>query len=67
MLDGISAEMQASGVDVGGAEELVPEALPEAAPEVLAEAPVEAAPTRRPSPVAEAAGRSRAPRPRPPA
>ena len=36
VLDGISAEMQASGVDIGGAEELAPEALPEA--------PVEAQP-----------------------
>ncbi|MBR0682470.1 30S ribosomal protein S2 [Roseomonas eburnea] len=40
VLDGISAELQASGVDVGAAEELVPEVLPEALPE----APVEAAP-----------------------
>jgi small subunit ribosomal protein S2 len=36
VLDGISAEMSASGADLGAAEELVPEALPEA--------PVEAQP-----------------------
>ena len=40
VLDGISAELQASGVDIGGAEELAAEELPEALPE----APVEAAP-----------------------
>jgi small subunit ribosomal protein S2 len=56
VLDGISAEMQASGVDIGGAEDLaleelpealaetVPEALAEAAPEAQAEAAPEAAP-----------------------
>jgi small subunit ribosomal protein S2 len=38
VLDGISAELQASGVDVGAAEELVPEALPEAAVEIAPEA-----------------------------
>lgn len=38
VLDGISAELQASGVDIGAAEELPPEALPEALPEVLPEA-----------------------------
>jgi small subunit ribosomal protein S2 len=42
VLDGISAELQASGVDVGAAEDLVPEALPEVAAEL--EAPAEAAP-----------------------
>jgi small subunit ribosomal protein S2 len=44
VLDGISAEMQASGVDVGAAEDLAPEALPDALPEALPEAPAEAAP-----------------------
>jgi small subunit ribosomal protein S2 len=44
VLDGISAEMQASGVDVGAAEELVPEALPDALPEALPDAPAEAQP-----------------------
>ena len=48
VLDGISAEMQASGVDVGAAEDLAPEMLPEALPDVLPEAlpdaPVEAQP-----------------------
>jgi small subunit ribosomal protein S2 len=39
VLDGISAELQASGVDVGSAEELVPEVLPEAPVEAAAEAP----------------------------
>jgi small subunit ribosomal protein S2 len=46
VLDGISAEMQASGVDIGGAEDLAPEALPEdlaeALPEAVPDAPVEA-------------------------
>jgi len=42
VLDGISAEMQASGVDIGSAEDIAPEALPEDLPEALAEAPVEA-------------------------
>jgi small subunit ribosomal protein S2 len=32
VLDGISAEMMASGRDIGGAEELPPETLPEAEP-----------------------------------
>ncbi len=41
VLDGISAEMQASGVDIGSAEDLAPEALPEVAEEA---APAEAAP-----------------------
>ena len=40
VLDGISAELQASGVDIGGAEELAPEALPD----VPVEAPAEAQP-----------------------
>jgi len=48
VLDGISAEMQASGVDVGAAEDLAPEALPEALPEILPEAPVEALPEPQP-------------------
>jgi len=39
VLDGISQEMQASGQDIGGAEELVPEVMPDLAPEVLAETP----------------------------
>jgi small subunit ribosomal protein S2 len=39
VLDGISQEMQASGQDIGAAEELVPEVLPDLAPEVLAETP----------------------------
>ena len=43
VLDGISAEMQASGQDIGAAEELAPEVLPnlvpEMAPEPVAEAP----------------------------
>jgi small subunit ribosomal protein S2 len=45
VLDGISAEMQASGVDLGAVEELPEEALPEVAAEVAAEvvAPVEGA------------------------
>jgi small subunit ribosomal protein S2 len=42
VLDGISAEMQASGVDVGAAEELAPELLPEALPEAPIEAPAQA-------------------------
>jgi len=33
VLDGISAEMSASGADLGAQEELPPEALPEALPE----------------------------------
>jgi small subunit ribosomal protein S2 len=41
VLDGISAEMQASGVDLGAVEELPEEALPEVAAEVVA--PVEGA------------------------
>ena len=44
VLDGISAEMQASGVDIGSAEDLAPEELPEALPEVPGEAPAEAQP-----------------------
>ena len=40
VLDGISAELQASGVDIGGAEELAPEVLPD----VPVEAPAEAQP-----------------------
>ena len=45
VLDGISAEMQASGVDLGAVEELPEEVLPEVAAEVAAEvlAPVEGA------------------------
>jgi small subunit ribosomal protein S2 len=45
VLGGISAEMQASGVDLGAVEELPEEALPEVAAEVAAEvmAPVEGA------------------------
>ncbi len=42
VLDGISAELQASGVDIGGAEDLAPEELPEAP--VEAEAAPEAQP-----------------------
>jgi len=42
VLDGISAEMQASGVDVGAAEDLAPEALPEALPDAPAEAQAQA-------------------------
>jgi small subunit ribosomal protein S2 len=45
VLDGISAEMQASGVDLGAVEELPEEALPEAeavAPVEGAEAPAQA-------------------------
>ena len=48
VLDGISAEMQASGVDIGGAEDLAPEELPEVLPEILPEAPVEAAAETQP-------------------
>ncbi|WP_137125194.1 30S ribosomal protein S2 [Roseomonas sp. HF4] len=43
VLDGISAELQASGVDVGAAEDLAPEALPEVEAELEAPA-AEAAP-----------------------
>jgi small subunit ribosomal protein S2 len=45
VLDGISAEMQASGVDLGAVEELPEEVLPEVAAEIAAEvlAPVEGA------------------------
>ena len=44
VLDGISAEMQASGVDIGGAEDLAPEELPEALAETIPEVLAEAAP-----------------------
>ncbi|GGJ16357.1 30S ribosomal protein S2 [Neoroseomonas lacus] len=44
VLDGISAEMQASGVDIGGAEDLAPEDLPEALAETIPEVLAEAAP-----------------------
>ena len=37
VLDGISAEMQASGQDIGAAEELAPEVLPNLAPEMVPE------------------------------
>lgn len=43
VLDGISQEMQASGQDIGAAEELMTEVLPDLAPEVLGEQPVAAA------------------------
>ena len=45
VLDGISAEMQASGVDLGAVEELPEEALPEVVADIVTEimAPVEGA------------------------
>jgi len=48
VLDGISAELQASGVDVGAAEELVPEALPEVTAEIAPEIAAEIAPAAAP-------------------
>jgi small subunit ribosomal protein S2 len=39
VLDGISQELQASGRDIGAAEDLAPEVLPDVAAEVLAEQP----------------------------
>jgi small subunit ribosomal protein S2 len=39
VLDGISAEMMASGRDIGAAEDLPIEAMPEVAAEVVAEQP----------------------------
>jgi small subunit ribosomal protein S2 len=39
VLDGISQEMQASGQDIGAAEDLAPEVMPNVAPEVLADQP----------------------------